>query len=309
MEAKKLLTEIRKHRVYILIFMLMGSGSGAIFYNYYFNYYTAVVTISISGEPVVSKSDADDFFVNISNLDNAWLTQRMLLRSNAMLNSLNKRLNLYKHYGIDSTSRFAYDRISKKIENSSEIVRLTKFDLFQISFKDKNQEFAIRAVNFISRELDNMNKKFLINKLRRKASVYKMVLNDLDIQTDKTISKINIQIKEINKIFENIKFENSILENLIPLQNNLNQLTADIKRISQKTANVSYAYQIAIKSISEDESPIINVIKKSSPQSKSTLLLFLVSGLASAFAFAIIYISALYFKIILTDDIAFIFSR
>ena len=252
MEAKTLLIQVRKHRLFILLFMILGFGAGMYYFDRFYNVYTAVVTLYISGEPVVDKADADDFYVDISDVNHARVIQEILLRSNDMTNILNEKFNLYNHYQLDSTSSYSYDKISTILAGCLGIAYKNQFNYLELTFIDKDPNFAIRVVNFVSKKLDEMNKKLLIEKLKKKASIYKMVLTDLDVQSNKIISRLMVQINAINKLLENINMVSSQSKFLLPMQSNLYSMTTDLKRISQKTINLNNAYQIAIRSINDD---------------------------------------------------------
>ena len=86
-------------------------------------------------------------------------------------------------------------------------------------------------------------------------------------------------------------------------------MTTDLKRISQKTINLNNAYQIAIRSINDDEFPMVKVLEKATPKNHRTYIQFIFFGLVGFIGCGVLYIFILYSIIIVQADVAFIFSK
>ena len=309
MEEKKLLHRIHRHRWYILACMIVGLCAGVYVFDHYFNFYNATVTIYISGEPVVNKSDADDYYVDLSRMNEGWAIQEMLLYSNEMTGILNSTFKLYKHYRIDSTSKFAFDKLSSTLNKRIVLQHKNQFDLFELSFKDRDPDYAIRVVNFLSKKLDEMNKKLLVEKLKKKAGVYKMVLADLDKESDKILSKLSTQISALNQALKNINASSAQSDYILNLQTNLSNISADIRRVSQKTISATNAYQIAVKSVNEGDYPIIKVLEKATPKNIQAWIQFSFFGALGLLMAGVLYVCILYLLVLFESDMAIVFGK
>lgn len=295
MDDLKLLSQIRSHRIYILAIMIFGLVAGLLFFYTSYCSYKAVTTIYIAAEPVVNSSDADNYYVDISRVSDCWAIQQMLLNSNELVNTLNTKFKLYKHYNIDSTSIYAYDKLSSIVTGNITFMKKSKLDLFDLSFKDRNPEFAVNLVNYLAQKLNEMNKSLLIEKLKKKASIYKNVLMDLNIESKKLSDNLSNQLSNINMLLKNIEHDKPSTESLINLQNSLNIVSNDLKMMAQKTSNADYAYQIAQKSIDEDSYPIIRVIARAVPTPHSYIFQYVFFGLMGMFVPTFVYIFVLHF--------------
>lgn len=309
MDHINLIKKIRPHRLYIFLIMVITFSVGFFYAKFYCYSYQAITTIYISAEPVVNAKDADEYYVDISRQSESWATQQMLLNSNEMISYLNNKFKLYRHYQIDSNSAYSFDQLTAILKENISFQKKAKIDLYDLTFSDPNPSFAINFVNHLARKLDEMNKDLLIDRLKKKANIYKNVLRDLNDESKKFIDNLNSQFDKINILLGKIEDGNIKADNLYNFQSSLNMAFSDLKMISQKTSNAAYSYELAQRSLKEDNYPIIKVINKAVSRPQSYFIQSFFFGFVGMMLSLLVYVSVLFFIIFYKEELLLIFSK
>jgi len=162
-------------------------------------YFTILITSAIIGalllEPIVLKYEGEStFYLANENMVNPALFaqkgQQDLLQVNLvqervyqlaystdMMLFLIKRFNLYDHYSIDTNQTYFFERAVRKLTKN---IRFTKHttDLSSIVVIDRNNEMASSMANAAVWKLDQLNKKYLSDKIQANLNFYDSFLKE-----------------------------------------------------------------------------------------------------------------------------------
>ena len=143
--------------------------------------------------------------------------------------------------------------------------------------------------------LDEMNRKMVIDRLKKKVSIYKEILTEVDAQSIKIGKRLTDQIGVISSALDKIPSGKSQSDYLTNLQLSLINMTSEIKSMSQKLVNTSNLYQVTMKAINDDDVPIIRVIEKAIPTERFPMVQIIFFILLGATITLILYVGILYF--------------
>ena len=94
-----------------------------------------------------------------------------------MMNYLIKRFNLYDHYSIDTTQSYYFEKAVRTLSRNIRFNKLTS-DLSSIVVIDRNNEMASSIANAMVWKLDQLNKKYLSDKIQANLNFYDSFLKE-----------------------------------------------------------------------------------------------------------------------------------
>ncbi len=191
-----------------------------------------------------------------------------LAYSTEMMTFLINQFDLYKHYDIDTTQMYYFEEAVKELNDNISFNKLTT-DLSSIVVYDRNNEIAAAMANGLVWKLDQLNKKYLINKLQANLNFYDAFVN----QSERTSREQNKKLQEYMEVLgeQRIKkkVDNSPYQPLSEVEFSLYEAVGRIKDVTTQLLKSRSLYNNALTSLQSKNLPSLVIIKKALPDMKS----------------------------------------
>jgi hypothetical protein len=269
---------IRKVRLLLLIIFVVTFGLSAYLYTPYVLQYTAESSFYIPTENVLNPPGKQSSKFDYYDQNSAQQLINHLAFSTDMMNFLINKFHLYRHYKIDTTETYHYERVVRKLTKRIS-VRSIKRDIAVVAVRDRNNELPSSMANAMVWKLDNMVKQYYIKKLQFNLGYYQSFLSDAEDVNRKQNDMLMSVVKELreggNKNGSGFReAEYSLYETAQNIQENTDELL-----------QLKGFYKRAVKMMETNNMPSIVVIRRALPElkSKKPLLIFysFLTGIAS----------------------------
>lgn len=191
-----------------------------------------------------------------------------LAYSTEMMTFLIKHFNLYKHYNIDTTETNYYAKTVRKITQKIAFIKLAT-DLSSIVVNDRNNEIAATMANTIVWKLDQLNKKYLIDKIQANLNFYNSYLSETvnisKVQNDKLFEYMNT----LSQMREHPDGAKPLKKPLSEIEFSLYEAAAKIEDMTTQLILAKSLYTSALSAQKSNNLPSLVVIKKALPEVKS----------------------------------------
>ncbi len=231
-----------------------------------------------------------------------------LAYSTEMMKFLISQFNLYKHYKIDTTSANHYAVTVRSITENITFNKITP-DLSSIVVYDRNNEIAATMSNAIVWKLDELNKKYLIDKIQANLNFYNSFINEASGISKEQNEKLFLYINAFGKMrHKENNGGDEIKQPLSEIEFSLYVAASKIEEMTTQLILAKSLYTSALSSQKTNNLPSLVVIKKALPEVKSRKkYLILFAGLAGLLA-TIVAIVSMYIYMSYKKEFAIIFG-
>lgn len=278
---------IRKFRVQLGITMLVFFAGGLILLQSSMLQYSSEASFYMIADRIYNPSSSvvqNDISVTEKNLENKRLEQ--LVYSNEMIAQLSRSYNLYQHYRIDSTERFAREKLAQKIRDHVAL-NITSTDFFLLRVTDRNNEIAAAMANSIVKNLDQLNRNYIRSKVSVNLKVYNAFIEQSNIMNEEHSQKIKILLKDLQLLRKGVSAGGM---DAVGVEFSLYNAVNKISEITVQNLN-SQAYLLnTLKMLEMADSPTVVVVGRALPDtvSRKFMLVLGAFGLAITMTFVII---------------------
>ena len=269
MSGLEVLLMLRRYRfLYLSLFIVFLFTSGWLMIPAVLKYH-ASSTFYLANEGMVNPelwSKKED-----QNLLQVSLVQErtyQLAYSDEMMNYLIKKFNLYNHYNIDTTHKGFYIRTVRKLSGNIGFRKIPP-DLSIITVYDRNNEVAASIANAIVSKLDQMNKKYLADKLQANINFYESFVKESSTigreQNDKFMKSLNALGRFRSSMKNDVELDNSLSQ----IEVSVYTAVAKIQDVTSDLILAKNLYNNVISAQRAKNLPSLVVIKSAYPEVKS----------------------------------------
>ena len=272
MDHYDFLLMLRKYRLFYAVLFSLSSIIGGYFLIDYVLQYEGGSTFYLANEslvnPTVFGQPGQDDVLQVS------LVQERVYQlafSTEMMTFLIKRFDLYNHYDIDTSKEYHFERAVKKLNEKISFNKITS-DLSSIVIRDRNNEIAAAMANAAVWKLDELNKKYLINKLQGNLNFYESFVKE----SEKVSREQNKKLAEYMEILSSNRADRSH-QTLSEIEFSLYEAVTKIKDVTTQLLKSRSMYNNALTSLQSKNLPSLVIIKKALPDietKKPFLILF-----------------------------------
>ncbi|MBL0340335.1 MAG: hypothetical protein IPP71_05040 [Bacteroidetes bacterium] len=277
MNQTDFLMMLRKYRLFYAVVFLLSSAIGGYFLIDEVLQYNGESTFYLANEslvnPTVFGQPGQEDILQVSLVQERVY---QLAYSTEMMVYLIDQFDLYKHYKIDTTELYHFEEAVRELTDKISFNKLTT-DLSSIGVRDRNNEIAAAMSNALVWKLDQLNKKYLINKLQANLNFYEAFVN----QSEKMSREQNKKLMEYMDVFSNKRKENKSnnidFKPLSEIEFSLYEAVGRIRDVTTQLLRSRSLYNNALTSLQSKNLPSLVIIKKALPDMKSKkkyLLLF-----------------------------------
>lgn len=206
--------------------------------------------------------------------------------SNAMFNHLIRRFELYKHYRIDTTQEFHYERAVAELRDNISMKK-TPFNTIAVTVDDHFRYTAYEMANEIASYSDTLNRKLLRGLQAKRLAMYKRIdkqlderLNNKQRELESLIAKLGQQLKDDESIM-------NLRRSILSLQNTVDDHGTAVKE----------QYYI-LESLDDRNFPTVMIQQKALPGSRTLLLPALVYSFMILVLLSIMLLTIRFFRLL-----------
>ena len=213
-----------------------------------------------------------------------------LAYSSEMMNYLIANFRLYKHYGIDTTK---VDHYAVTVRRLSQNIKFTKVsaDLSSVSVTDRNNEVAASMANAIVWKLDQMNKKYLSDKIQANLNFYESFVRESRILSREQNDKFTQSLELLGRYKQVVKNDDVSAKSISEIEYSIYEAIAKIRDLTTELMVARNLYNTALTSQRSKNLPSLVIIKRALPEVKSKKIqLVLLASLAGILACVITFL-------------------
>ena len=197
--SRDLILAVKRKRWWIILISLAAFAFAFWFSKRYF-YYTSRLTVDVSPAPVFLTSP-EGSRQSVDLFKNSEYAMRVLqfAHSNKMTDHLNRKFNLYAHYGINPNSKYAYEKLNMII-NSLVQARKSVFDNVVITVSDGDRDFATDMADEVAAETDRLAREYFRRAMAGKLAYYEELVKNLNEDFGRKTDSIKACLREISML-------------------------------------------------------------------------------------------------------------
>ncbi len=228
-----------------------------------------------------------------------------LAYSTEMMLFLINSFNLYKHYNVDTTQINYYAKTIVKISQNISFNKIGS-DLSNIIVYDRNNEIAATMANAIVWKLDQLNKKYLIDKLETNLNFYNSYIEEASLVSKQQNDKLFDYMKEFKEIRQRPDLEK---KQLSEVEVSIYTAAAKIEDITTQIVMAKSLYSNALSAQKSKNLPSLVIIKSALPETSSNKIYLLLFSLLAAILACVVMILLMYFYFSYRTEIFIVFGR
>lgn len=228
-----------------------------------------------------------------------------LAYSTEMMLYLINSFNLYKYYNIDTTQINYYAKTVKRISQNISFNKVSS-DLSNIVVYDRNNEIAATMANAIVWKLDQLNKKYLIDKLEANLNFYNSYVDE----ASRVSKQQNEKLFDYMNVLKGMRQKSEAAgKPLSEIEFSLYTAAAKIEDMTTQLVMAKSLYSSALAAQKSKNLPSLVVIRRALPETSSNkIYLVLFSGLAGLLV-CVVMILLMYFYFTYKTEIFIVFGK
>ena len=268
LETRELIRHFKKRKWrYLFIVIILGIYS---FYLFKFHLldYNATASFLMNDHSIISSPTLGfSGLESISSGDNFNRTYEFI-KSAATQKHLINKFRLLQHYGIDSTSEFAYQKAEQRIRSSIAIKKST-FNTISVTVRDRYRYLAADMANEIVAYLETLNENQYIKNIQKKIKVSEAYVKQLELDNTIKSAKIDSILFQINLLLSSSKLNERSSFNFLMQQQQLNEIISIYKSSSEELINSQKLYNLSLQALNFKDFPAITVVRNAMPAATS----------------------------------------
>jgi hypothetical protein len=306
MTHHELLLMLRRSRIWYLMIFLVVLFASAYFMIPWVMKYEGESTFYLANESLVNpaafsqKSQNDILQVSL-------VQERVyqLAYSTEMMTYMINRFKLYEHYGIDTTQVYYYEKAVRKLTKNILFNKLTG-DLSSIVVIDRNNEMAAAMANAVVWKLDQLNKKYLIDKIQTNLNFYDSYLKE----------SLVISREQNQKLMDNMDQLKMLRDQRAPggrplseVEFSLYQAVNTIEGMTSQLIMARNLYSNALSAQKVKNLPSLVIIKRALPDLRSKKYMLATCAVLAGLLACFLFILLQYAVISNRKDLKILFGR
>jgi len=181
-----------------------------------------------------------------------------------MVDHLIGKFDLYKHYDINPSSAFSYERLIYIINKR---VRISKsvYDNVIITVRDSDRELAAAMANEIGIELDLIAKNYFSEIMNANMAYYQTLLQKLNTDFQNKIDQLNNSASEVS----HLKPYSSNPNNLNLIEESLRNASSSLEKNTRQIFDLYQTQQWVLNMIENKKIKFVSVVQKAVPDFSS----------------------------------------
>ncbi len=228
-----------------------------------------------------------------------------LAYSTEMMLFLINSFNLYKHYNVDTTQINYFAKTIMKISQSISFNKIGS-DLSTIIVYDRNNEIAATMANAIVWKLDQLNKKYLIDKLEANLNFYNSYVNEAALVSKQQNDKLFDYMEEMKEMRQR---PDGVKKPLSEIEFSLYTAAAKIEDMTTQLVMAKSLYSSALSAQKSKNLPSLVVIKRALPETSSNKIYLVLFSMLAATLTCVVMILLMYFYFSYRTEILIVFGR
>lgn len=296
---------LRKYRLYYAVLFVMSTAIGGYLLIDYVLEYEGGSTFYLANEslvnPAVFGQPGQEDILQVSLVQERVY---QLAYSTEMMTYLIKKFDLYNHYDIDTTNEYHFEKAVRELSKKISFNKLTT-DLSSIVVRDRNNEIAAAMANAAVWKLDQLNKKYLINKLQGNLNFYESFV----LESEKVSKEQNQKLKEYMQTLSEKRNDNIGYKPLSEIEFSLYEATGRIRDVTTQLLKSKSLYNNALTTLQSKNLPSLVIVKKALPDLESKRIYLLVFAILCGILVLSIAIILMYGFFTYQKDLEIIFGK
>ena len=231
-----------------------------------------------------------------------------LAYSNEMMDYLIKKFDLYRHYDIDTTHKGFYIRAIRKLSGNIGFKKIPP-DLSVITVFDRNNEVAASIANAMVAKLDQMNKKYLADKIQANISFYESFVKESSTigreQNDMFMKSLNA----LGRFRSSVKNDTELDQSLSQIEVSVYTAVSKIQDVTSDLILAKNLYNNVISAQRAKNLPSLVVIKSAYPEVKSKKIMLAGFSVLAATLGCILLFTGMYVYHSANHELKILFGR
>ena len=226
--------------------------------------------------------------------------------STEMMTYLINRFDLYDHYSIDTTKVYYYEKAVRKLTRNIRFNKLTG-DMSSIVVIDRNNEMASSMANAMVWKLDQLNKKYLSDKIQANLNFYDSFLKESMRVTTEQNALLQNYIRSLS-----VDRKSSSGSSNLPLSEVEFSIYEAANKIGDITTQLVMArnfYSQAMSTQQIKNLPSLVIIKRALPQLYSKIPYLVIFAVISGILATVVAIILMYIYISYRKELHLLFGR
>ncbi len=306
MSNEQLILELKKRKIWLLLFVLGCFFISFYIQQLYFNSYSGTVHFTMTSGSIMDVSiyepaKPEKIYIEQKDISKVF----SIIYSNEVLDALIKKYNLYQHYQIDTLNTYHYEiLIQILIENID--LKVINENLVSLSFRNNNNILAADIANEIVEQVNFYYKKQYKNLLKDKIRLYETIMNDV-------AEKDSLLRNDIYRVINDIKpFAMALPENHEDphsLRKKIDYLIDQLYFNKENFLGTYKLYRSALKATDELDIRILTVLRRALPETEKKISQKMLISSAVSFFGLFVYVLLLYIYLINRPLIKLFFSK
>lgn len=304
MDHYDFLLMLRKYRLFYAVLFVLVCGIGVYILEDYVLEYEGGSTFYLANEslvnPTVFGQTGQEDILQVSLVQERVY---QLAYSTEMMVYLISRFDLYNHYNIDTTKEYYFEKAVITITEKISFNKLTT-DLSSIVVRDRNNEIAASMANAAVWKLDELNKKYLINKLQGNLNFYESFVKESEKVSREQNQKLAIYMETlISK--RNDKSHQSLSE----IEFSLYEAVAKIKDVTTQLLKSRSMYNNALTSLQSKNLPSLVIVKRALPDLETKIPFLILFSVMLSIVVLSLTIILMYSFFTYQNDLKIVFGK
>lgn len=185
-------------RKWLYLFLLTAIFIGSIYiFRYKFFKYRSEVTVIVLDGFVYDQKNISQGLPDFMLPSDPYNRIHQVINSTEMHRHLISRFHLYRHYGIDSTKEFSFER-AVNVLKSNISSKKTTYNAVVISVTDRYRYVAAEIANEIASFANILNKRTLASIAQKRADIYGNIVTQLKRETDVKKTELENILRSLN---------------------------------------------------------------------------------------------------------------
>jgi hypothetical protein len=261
---QKLLKNKGKHLIILLITALLSFFA----FKFILLSYSSTATFYVNDLSILSSNTMDVRSIeNMSNEDN--LNRLFQLAHSSRLHEhLIKTFSLIKHYGVDTTQEFYFQKTLAAIQSRITVKR-GPFNTIIITAKDKFRYMAADMANEIVRYIDLLNQDYFKRSLEKKIKISEQFISQLKKENETKSKTVDRLLQQMNSMVISNDLPTRMV--LLQQQQKLSEILFALETSTRDLIQSQRLYSLAFQSINNNNFPGITIVQKGMAQHRSIL--------------------------------------
>lgn len=264
LEIRELIFYIRKRKWrYLAIVMILG-----VYFFYIFKYkileYSATATFLVNENSVLSTTLGGE---NISSGEN-YIRLYELINSAPVQKHLIEKFDLIRHYGIDTTKEFYYQKAIATIRSKIQVSK-NPFNSISITIRDSYRYLPADIANEIVSYIEKLNQDYYIKNIENKVRFSQSYVKQLEIDNSIKSANIDSLIKKLNIIITTGHLNERNIYEFLQQQQKLSELIGIFKNSSNELINSQKLYNLSLQALNFQSFPTITTLQVAMPAFRS----------------------------------------